>query len=277
MNPSEWKPGTMIFHKDKDFWDSFLKSIGVHPTSLTIHEDIFYGIHKNRKESPSGTDFFWSQTHRFEQQDVFKALFMHEQLWSFYYKPIKKRNGDVACKVSSESRESGKTLTEVPLKDIYFVMEITDWDFKYWCLIKNEKEFIESKGGNRVLKAPNKKTRRLSNRIKYLYPSKKPAKGWLYHLYTCKTENVSHPMGHVLNSENSGYEPGILCPGMEIYAMPYDHMNLKPISFKSCWVEDNRIPMFSNYPQSLRHDLAETFTKGLVEKYQRESEFDKSP
>ena len=43
-----------------------------------------------------------------------------------------------------------------------------DWGFKHWCLIKNTKEFIESKGGNRVLKFPNKNTRQLSNRIKYI-------------------------------------------------------------------------------------------------------------
>jgi hypothetical protein len=84
-------------------------------------------------------------------------------------------------------------------------------------------------------------------------------------------------MSHVLNSQNSEYDSGLLSPGMEIYAMPYDHMNLKPISFKYCWVEDNRMPMFHNFPQGVPQGLAEMLTKGLMEKYRRESEFDELP
>ena len=260
LNPLEWKPGTIIFHRRRDKWTKFLKSIEVHPDDLAIPEKEFNSHHKRKvgtKASKGGTYI------RFEQQDLFRTLFGKDEWWSFFYKPIKKKNGDIACKVSSKSREGGYTLTEVPIDEVYFVMEMLDWDFSHWCLLIDEKNFLRSlqnpNSSTRIIKKPAKKTRGLSTRIKHLYPTKKPGRGYLYHLVSCNQKDVSHPLSSVLNSQWSDYQTAVF-RGVEIYAVPYDPYILKPVGFKSC-MKDERLSPWINFPQGLPGELGEILRK----------------
>ena len=143
MNPLEWKPGTIIFHRKRDKWTEFLKSIEVHPGDLAIPERDFNSYHKRKvgTKTPTGGTYI-----KLEQQDLFRTLFGNDEWWSYFYKPIKKKNGDIACKVSSISREGGYTLTEVPIDEVYFVMEMLDWNFTKSGFRYNQKTSKKNEG-----------------------------------------------------------------------------------------------------------------------------------
>lgn len=262
MNPLEWKPGTIIFHRKRDKWTEFLKSIEVHPGDLAIPERDFNSYHKRKvgTKTPTGGTYI-----KLEQQDLFRTLFGNDEWWSYFYKPIKKKNGDIACKVSSISREGGYTLTEVPIDEVYFVMEMLDWNFSHWCLLIDEKNFLGSlrNPGSGITKKPAKKTRERSTRIKHLYPTKKPGRGYLYHLVSCNQKDVWHPLGDIMNSRWSDYQTASV-QGVEIYAVPYEPNIMTPVGFKSC-MKDERLSPWINFPQGLPGELGENLRKRMAE------------
>jgi len=241
MGPLEWEPGTILFHREKSVWREFLKSIKVNEKDLPIDETKFNAFHKKHNS--------------ITLQEIFKQLFLKKELWTFYYRPIKKRDGSISCKVVAESREGGYTLHEVPAEDVYFAMKMLDWDFRSWCLLEDKMNFVKTTRNKAcVRKYPSKKTRNKCEKLGHLFPTKPPGKRMLYSLVSCPEKYVLHPLGHIINSENQKYDSGYIESGVQIFAIPYEYNNLQPTSFKSAW-EDERMSIIFNFRDGFPFDV----------------------
>ena len=71
-------------------------------------------------------------------------------MWGFVARKVNKRDGSTAYKLINHA----DSVKEVPADDIYFVLEMNDYNYTHWAEMASRYGLQESKGGLRIMKVP---------------------------------------------------------------------------------------------------------------------------
>jgi len=240
------------------------------------HEDRFKDILHHMGTSDRAfylSDNDFEEKYGYSLQSVFHTLYQSDDMWGFVARKVNKRDGSTAYKLINHA----DSVKEVPADDIYFVLEMNDYNFTHWAEMESKRGIKHSAFGKRVLKTPSARVR--ANAIKQdwimadrvLYQIVKTSSSDWGDYYSTSSFNNTKWMSEQpyyydppsMGSRNN-YPQGMPTPTSPwenyypnrstLHAIPFSRDNIKPLSFKVLKHTsslENQLCVFVNFPNGI--------------------------